>query len=191
MGDQATPVQAPAQGLTLHFFDWECGHHQDTPRPVTGLANKEQAELVLRAIASAISQPGNARAWLMDDEEAEEAYITDDYVSWQSSKVARPVIILFPAGTDLELSSTDREDIPDYVGTAGGYGELRTNWDGRSTLRDGDIALSTMTRDQLDLRERPDEELPAVVFEESAAWLQAARDEGASWRVEPDQDAEA
>lgn len=66
--------------MKLEFFDWECGHHQETPEPIEGIS-EEQAAAILNAISHAISQPFSARARLIDGDLAREYYLTDDYVS--------------------------------------------------------------------------------------------------------------
>lgn len=66
--------------LILRFTEWECGHHMTRPEDIQ-VVDAEQATLIVRAISHAISQPGHARALLLSQEAAQEAYITDDYVS--------------------------------------------------------------------------------------------------------------
>ena len=57
-----------------------CGHHCQRPADIP-VETPEQASLILCAISHAISQPGHARAVLMNDEHAETVYLTDDYVA--------------------------------------------------------------------------------------------------------------
>jgi len=72
--------------MIIEFFDWECGHHQDCPQPIKITCEDEDeeieaAEMILMAIAAAISQPGSAGAYLINSEELRMTYyITDDYI---------------------------------------------------------------------------------------------------------------
>lgn len=66
--------------MKLEFFDWQCGHHQETPAPIEDLS-EAQAKAIMTAISHAISQPFSTRARLIDGDQAQEYYMTDDYIS--------------------------------------------------------------------------------------------------------------
>lgn len=74
--------------MRLEFYEWECGHHQDTPDSIE-VSSEEQAEAILCAISHAISQPGRAMAQLINDGMTKVYYLTDDYLTvhrdWQET----------------------------------------------------------------------------------------------------------
>ncbi|MGH8758087.1 MAG: hypothetical protein ACREVW_01005 [Burkholderiales bacterium] len=75
-----TAIPANKPKYILRFVEWQCGHHCQRPADIP-VETPEQASLILQAISHAISQPGHARAVLMNDTHAEFAYLTDDYVA--------------------------------------------------------------------------------------------------------------
>ena len=75
--------------LTLRFTEWSCGHHATRPSDIQ-VQSPEQAMQICIAISCAISQPGSARAVVMDETYYFDVYITDDYAAAGHSSSATP-----------------------------------------------------------------------------------------------------
>jgi hypothetical protein len=184
MADSTVDVP-PAQGITVQFFNWHCGHHQQCPDPIHGLASVEQAELILRAIGAAISQPDSARAWVIDGDRARKWYITDDHASECTGEGgAMPVVLLFGADADLTLSEQDKEELQDAYSC---WGTVHTNWDGNTWLEDGDIALTKLSATEIKQLPKSPWGLPVRIEEEGARRLGDVLAEAASFKFDPDE----
>lgn len=148
---------------TLRFTSWECGHHHERPDDIP-VSSPEQATLILRAISHAISQPGSAHAVLLDDEHAQTAYITDDYVSvgagsnngfdpaWRSATL-RPVIV---HGTAEEIEAIHSAELADAVEAIHGGPLNRWPADGKGWI-DGDMTTTTLTPSEVEAIAAPAE----------------------------------
>jgi len=140
--------------FTLHFAEWRCGHHGMRPADIE-LHNIEQALPICRAIAAAISQPGQARAMLMSETHAIEIYITDDYARAEFGSndgdslpdpyrwPYRPEVIY---GTESECAEIMSADLS----------EARENefppidaWDGKGYVDSGDVVITTLAEADL------------------------------------------
>lgn len=149
-----------AGSWTLHFHSWECGHHQDCPGDIGSIESPEQAKAILSAIAAAISQPGSARAVLVNDIEGfRDIYLTDDYCDFNpnGTPVPRPYVVLCDEGTMREILSEEmkgaREEVmePDLCDAK--------EWDDEDWIGPWDAVLTTLTREQFDRRMHEDREL--------------------------------
>lgn len=139
-------------GYTLHFYAWRAGHHQQRPELIE-LPDPSLALPILRAVAAAISQPGSARAALVDDEHVVQFYLTDDYVdgappanTWDW--LDRPLIV-YGEQADLDAIAGEamREAVEDVLWR---WPEPRP-WDGRY-IDAGDFVLTTLTAERISAR---------------------------------------
>lgn len=142
----AAGITAPAETgktpYTLHFYEWQCGHHGERPADIP-VHSIEQANLILRAIGSAISQPGHARAALFDDHLGAVAYLTDDHAD-AISGLHQPRTTVYLA-TQAELEELrGLNDAFDYA-----YGGQLTEWDGKMWLDDLEVA-TTLSRAEVE-----------------------------------------
>lgn len=183
--DADRPTAARARDLTLRFLAWECGHHWTRPDDIL-VSSPDQATLILRAIACAISQSGSCRAVLMSDERAQAAYVTDDYISigYGGKSVfdaehtwdVRPTVIHGTAEETAEIHSDALAAALDSL-----HGDI-ARWDGPYTL---DFGVVTTVLSPADIEDacaadvdsfcrlppvyRPASEVLAELREEAAA----------------------
>lgn len=178
---------------TLHFTEWECGHHQQRPADIQ-VSSMEQAAQILVAISHSISQPGHAHGVLMDETHATPIYLTDDYFSvghgaagvmskspFSSHGSERPTLFY---GTEAEITQLESEahaHAAEWV-----YGGALARWDGKSFFDDS-VAMTTLSLAELEALVDPDRlpktrglfDLPPIFRPASAALqeLQAEIDE--------------
>lgn len=180
-----------AAPFTLRFVEWQCGHHCQRPADID-VTSPEQAIQIAWAIAHAISQPGNARAVLMNEDRAETVYITDDYVAVGHSSsdqvrdyyqwAERPVVIV---GSEADIEAIHSDELKEARESVL-VGDL-IRFDPRAVLYGDEIATSTQSQAELEALALPKEayeerhqpfELPPV-FREAAEVLTALRQEAA------------
>lgn len=134
---------------TLHFTEWQCGHHCQRPDDIP-VADPAQATLILQAISHAISQPGHARAVLLDTDSAQFAYITDDHVSVGhgderkftsdgSGWTLRPVVVCCTPEQQAAIHSDELKDAREC------WPELIEKWDGNGALWGAEFVTTTLT----------------------------------------------
>lgn len=151
------PPVAPAP-FSLHFTDWQCGHHGERPADIP-VSSPRQALLILEAISHAISQPGHAHAVLMNDHFAEAIYISDDHLSIGTSSRAhfcdvtawaeRPVVVFGTAAEIAELHS------PELVDAGDALGYWFEAWDGAATVTAGQAVTTTKALAELEAMAKP------------------------------------
>lgn len=141
--------------LTLHFTEWECGHHQQRPADIQ-VSSMEQAAQILTAISHSISQPGHARAAIMDETHAVSVYLTDDYFSVGFAEPGVMPKHLFSCGAErstlfygteteiLQLENAPYARAADWV-----YGGSLARWDGQSVFDDY-VGLTTLSLAELE-----------------------------------------
>ena len=67
--------------MLIQFKKWEAGHHGTTPDPIP-VDDLAQAELILKAISHAMSQPDSCVAIIKGDSGmVRKYYVADDHVS--------------------------------------------------------------------------------------------------------------
>lgn len=142
----SAPPPAP---YTLHFVEWQCGHHQQRPADIP-VQTPAQGLLIAQAVAAAISQPGHARAVLMDESHGVSIYITDDYVDDarafedQRNWSLRPCVV---HGTEDEVSRVllpEFAEARDWV-----FGGDIKRWNGDVIVYTMEDVLSTSTPEQI------------------------------------------
>lgn len=179
--------------LTLHFTEWECGHHQQRPADIQ-VSSPEQAAQILTAISHSISQPGYAHAVLMDETRGTPIYLTDDYfsIAQHAGNVMpenpldcgcseRPTLFY---GTEAEIAQLESE--PYAQAAEWVYGGTLARWDGTAFFDDS-VAMTTLSLAELQALVDPDRfpctpdlfDLPPIFRPASAALqeLQAEIDE--------------
>lgn len=148
--------------LTLHFTEWECGHHQQRPADIQ-VSSMEQAAQILVAISHSISQPGHAHGVLMDEAYATPIYLTDDYFSvGHAASGVMPKSPFFGCGserptlfygTEAEIAQLESEA---YARAAEWvYGGALARWDGKSFFDDS-VAMTTLSLAELEALADPD-----------------------------------
>ena len=157
----STQTLTPAP-YTLRFTEWQCGHHGTRPDDIP-VHSIEQALLILRAISHAISQPGNARAVLFNDEVGESIYLTDDYVSVMAGEVDklppvdrwsyRPTLFLCSPEQVAELQSPALARAVDESF----YGPTLPLWDGKTPIEEmfDSYHLTTLTQTEIEALAAP------------------------------------
>lgn len=175
--------------FTLHFYGWQAGHHQQRPAPIE-LPDPALALPICRAIAAAISQPGSARAALVDDDHMFSFYLTDDYVdgappanTWDW--LDRPLIVY---GEQAELDAIASEEMREFVEDILWRWPEPRPWAVGHYLDAGDFVLTTSSRAEI-LERGEVSECPIVaailrpaswVLAELRAAAEAAAAEGAA-----------
>lgn len=145
---------AVTEKLELHFTHWECGHHQQMP-DLIHVQSVEQAMGILRAISHAITQPGSARAAVVNEERGIDVYITDDYIGvcrYSANDVVppeqdwphRPVVVCGDAETIAKLHA------PEIVDVQWMLGPDLIEWDGKKPLECGEWVTVAQTREQIE-----------------------------------------
>jgi hypothetical protein len=124
-----------AAPLTLRFTEWRCGHHGQRPNDIP-VHSVEQAQLILQAIANAISQPGHARAALFDDTKGTSVYLTDDYTDTIRQGWPSRTVVYHGSQAEIDEMQTLGAAF-DYA-----YGGTLTRWDGRTYLDDLEVITS-------------------------------------------------
>jgi hypothetical protein len=146
----ADPITTP---WTLRFTEWACGHHQQRPDDIP-VSSPEQAQLILQAIGNAISQPGHARACVFNDTQGiDDIYVTDDHCDFNPAKrVAydRPVLVLCAdEATANAMLADELEAAREDLWAVADLTDAKV-WDGKEMLSGYDVALTTLTREQID-----------------------------------------
>lgn len=145
--------------LTLHFIEWQCGHHCQRPADIP-VSDPAQVTLILQAISHAISQPGQARAALLGMDSAQCAYITDDYVSVGHGSqhefstdgqgwICRPQVICCTAEQQAEIHSEALKDAVEAL-----YATIDC-WDGKADVQDVQIVTTTLARAEVETLAAP------------------------------------
>lgn len=140
------PRKAP---FTLCFTEWRCGHHGQRPENIP-VETPAQAGLILDAISHAITQPGHARAVLMNDTHAMQAYITDDSVHIGYGTAAtfpehfgyadsRPILI---SGTAEQLAEMETPELNEAFEEI--YGGMVERWNGKSEVGGTEVFCTTL-----------------------------------------------
>ncbi|MES2888678.1 MAG: hypothetical protein V4739_11775 [Pseudomonadota bacterium] len=139
-------MSAPTSGadFTLHFTEWQCGHHCQRPEDIP-VHSPEQALQVLHAISCAISQPGHARAAILQASLAAGIYLTDDYVdpapiAWR----LRPQVVHGTAEELDQLMSAELKEERDWI-----LPEDLSRWDERRYVWADESVLTTLTPAQV------------------------------------------
>lgn len=138
----------------VHFTEWQCGHHCQRPEDIP-VSSPEQASLILQAISHAISQPGHARAVLMNETHAATVYVTDDYVAVGHTDKAefpthyfqwalRPEVILGNASQIDEIHSPALAEAIESL-----HGGIE-RWDGKSEVWNNRIVTTTLSRAEVE-----------------------------------------
>ena len=142
-----------SSGLFLHFAYWACGHHCERPADIP-VASPEQALLICRAISHAISQPGNARAFLVGAETAELIYIDDDSISVGMNNGAEPgPEASWPNRPVVYYGSAEEQERLHGDALAEALLELPEiieRWDGTKMLYAEEVVSTTLPLDQLE-----------------------------------------
>lgn len=171
-------VQTPAQTIRIEFTDWQCGHHWQCPKPILDLTSKEQAASILMAMGCCISQPGSARAWVIEGNRFTHWYLTDDHASEVNSWAEMPLIVPCGADADFTLDEFEEDALHELLGQ---YGPLLRDWTPATPLWAGEVVLTRMTAEQLASYERPAGCPPFRVAAEPDLLAQA-RQRGAQYR---------
>lgn len=157
--------------MKLEFFAWECGHHQERPEPIDGVVSADQALLILRAIGAAISQPGTARARLVDEaaNAFREYYLTDDYAAEQFSTWSDlPVVLVCP---DLVGDRRAADALSWHLNLVD---DLVDGWGGAAPLHGDSFATTALDLAAVQALPRDAEHPPLRIVEVTPALLQTA-----------------
>ncbi|MDQ0068988.1 hypothetical protein J2W34_000762 [Variovorax boronicumulans] len=131
-----------AAPYTLRFTEWRCGHHGQRPADIP-VHSVEQAQLILQAIANAMSQPGHARAAIFNETAGACAYATDDFAEAFPTQLTSRTVIYH--GSNEEIAELLKLAAAfDYA-----YGGELEQWDG-STYLDGMEVITTLTTPEIE-----------------------------------------
>ncbi|WP_038214366.1 hypothetical protein [Xenophilus azovorans] len=133
--------------LTLRFTEWRCGHHGQRPADIP-VQSVQQAQLILQAIANAISQPGHARAVLFDANTGRTAYVTDDYAEPLPEASSYRTVVYHGSPTEI----ADLEGLQDAFDAA--YGGTLRRWDGAAWLDDMEV-MTTLSAAEIEVATAP------------------------------------
>lgn len=138
--------------LTIRFTEWHCGHHGQRPADIP-VQSIDQANLILQAIACAISQPGHARAAVFDEDSGVSVYLTDD-----SAEPVKPftayhdtrTTVFYGSAAELEQVRSKRlQEALEWE-----LGGLPTIWTGKGELSDLEV-LTILTREEIEAATSP------------------------------------
>ena len=159
--------------MRLEFFEWTCGHHQACPSAVEGIASPDQALAILQAIGAAISQPGSARARLIDDDGRgfREYYIADDHAEALCSHGAWSDLPVVLVGKALVGDRRAAEALSWHLGLVD---DQVDGWDGQSPLAAYSFATTSLSADAVRALPRDTQHPPLRVVEVTPELLAAA-----------------